>query len=329
MPLKFIDRYESTVNSGYTSGGGSLVVATAPTDSSVFPYWIVVEAEGGNTEECFKVTTRSGTTLTVTGAQFGTAASNHASSAVVKGSIIGEASYEQMYADICGSGVDASFALNKAGNLYLPTNGIYARRDNGSIGVPWGPIFPFTEPVDGDFAWDNQGGASAVTTFGGVYLTAPATAGSSMRVRHKSAPSAPYTIDLAFIPNLFTTTTPSCGLCFRQSSDGKLVTWALSFNGTNLQFVVNKMTNATTFSAAYSSSNFALEMLAGTPVVWLRIEDDNTSRKSHWSTDGKSWKEFHSVGRTDFLTADQVGFYAEAGQATGDANLWALHWVEG
>ena len=40
---------------------------------------------------------------------------------------------------IAGSGND--------GNLFLPNNGPYIERDNGTIWQPWGPIFPMTPPV--------------------------------------------------------------------------------------------------------------------------------------------------------------------------------------
>jgi len=40
----------------------------------------------------------------------------------------------------------------------------------------------------------------------------------------------------------------------------------------------------------------------------MRIADNNTNRICSVSADGQNWIEVHSVGRTDFLTADQVGF---------------------
>src|SRR5215813_11684340 len=92
--MNFVDRYLGTVASSYTSGGTSLVItsATSTIGSTVLPsgssdYYIIVQAEGSNTEEEFHVTSRSGTTLTVAGAQSGTSASNHASGAVILGGI--------------------------------------------------------------------------------------------------------------------------------------------------------------------------------------------------------------------------------------------------
>ena len=50
------------------------------------------------------------------------------------------------------------------GDLFLPSNGFYLERYSGSAWVPWGPIWPMTKPVDGDYAWINQGSATVTTT---------------------------------------------------------------------------------------------------------------------------------------------------------------------
>src|SRR5574340_30043 len=89
QPLNFIDRYSSTLSAPYTSGGTSLsVTSAAGLGSGAVLYYAIVKAEGANTEEVFKVTNVTGTTLTVVGAQAGTAASNHASGAGIIASIM-------------------------------------------------------------------------------------------------------------------------------------------------------------------------------------------------------------------------------------------------
>src|SRR6266446_5233542 len=61
-------------------------------------------------------------------------------------------------------------------------------------------LYPaFTAPVDGDYAWINQGGASVtVNANGSICLYAPAT-GDSLRVRKKAAPATPYTMTAGFM----------------------------------------------------------------------------------------------------------------------------------
>ncbi len=104
--LDLIDRYSSTVSSTYTSGGGTLVVTSGTgLPSGASNYYLTVSAEGGNTEEVFHVTSRSSGTLTVTGAQAGTSASNHAIGAVVQASNMTKDAYTQLKLDAATAAV--------------------------------------------------------------------------------------------------------------------------------------------------------------------------------------------------------------------------------
>lgn len=216
------------------------------------------------------------------------------------------------------------------GDLFFPSDGFYVERDTGAAWVPWGPLFPMTAPVDGDYAWINQGGASVSTTKGGIFLNGPATAGNNLRIRKKAAPSTPYTITAAF----FTLSDPRAtanvgraGLVFRQSSDGKLHGFFLYFNGVPIELFSSKFTDATTFSAHYPGFGVALQQRGG--LYWLRIADDGTNRKGSISSDGQNWVEVHSVSRTDHLTADEVGFFVNANDATYGVGMTLLSWKQG
>lgn len=95
--LNFVDRYSTTLASGYTSGGTTLSVTSASgLPSGDCNFFLIVKAEGANTEEVFAVSNVSGTTLTVAGAQAGTSASNHASGADVIGSIMTASAFGQV-----------------------------------------------------------------------------------------------------------------------------------------------------------------------------------------------------------------------------------------
>lgn len=213
-------------------------------------------------------------------------------------------------------------AAAKAARTFWPTNSFYITRDNGSAQKHYGPVFPMTPPVDGNFAWINQGTASVVTTNGGVWLAVPTSAGSNIRVRKYTAPSTPYTITAYIIPHLSVVAGCHAGLIFRQSSDGKLVCFSVLFN-THTEFRVRKYTNATTFSADYSGA----VAIAQPYPFWLRIADNGTNRICSYSRDGINFRDFHTVGRTDFLTADEVGFFADAAN-TGDVGATVLSWVQ-
>jgi hypothetical protein len=119
------------------------------------------------------------------------------------------------------------------------------------------------------------------------------------------------------------------GLVVRQSSDGKIITFgpnAAAFPPGSVNVSVHKWTSATVFSATYSGSEIPIYGL----VHWLRFTDNGTNRIFYHSHDGQTWVQHHSVGRTDFLTADQVGFfvsdYTTSVAMGGCAHL--LSWTE-
>lgn len=211
------------------------------------------------------------------------------------------------------------------GDLDLYSNAPLISRYTGSVWVPWGPIFPLTAPVSPDFSWINQGPASIDTTNGGIYLLAPAGAGDNMRIRKKTAPSTPYTITAAFLHMVTAIDAPNIGMVFRQSSDGKLATCGFGGNATDVKTSLGalKFTNPTAFSASYASVAFY-----PSNVLWLRIADDGANRICSWSADGQHWFVLHTIGRTDFLTADEVGFYANSNNATWPVALTLLSWKE-
>ena len=125
---------------------------------------------------------------------------------------------------------------NITGDIYLPNDGcVMSRAAGASTWANFGPITQLTAPVDGDYAWINQGSSTVTDSGGGIYLYTPAASGNSLRIRKKSAPSTPYTITAGFMPNIIMGTAAGggFGLCFRQSSDGKLATFRHFVNGSS------------------------------------------------------------------------------------------------
>lgn len=215
------------------------------------------------------------------------------------------------------------------GDFWLPNNGFCAYRYSGSAWVPWGPKFPFAEPTLQTFAWINQGSATISTTNGGIVLSAPNATTNSLAIRKKTAPATPYTITAAFLANIDTSAGGAgyFGLCFRQSSDGKLHGFHFELiSGASWVCALQsyKWTSATAFSASYLAVN---QSPVQSSVFWLRIADNGTNRICSVSADGQTWTAFHTVGRTDFLTADEVGFMVNPVTAITNATL--LSWAEG
>ena len=213
-------------------------------------------------------------------------------------------------------------AAGTAGNLFLPNDGYVVERDSGTAWVPWGPLFPFTAPVSGDFSWVNQGSATVSTTNGGVYLFAPAVSGENLKIRIKSAPSTPYTITAAFIHTRFYGTGNWAGLCFRESSTGLLHTFG--FTG-NLSLYSSKFPGPTSSPTHYTNWG-----ITGSTPLFLRIQDDGTNRICSASHDGQNFMTMHTVTRLDYLTggADQVGFFVNTNNATLGTGMNLLSWKQ-
>lgn len=185
----------------------------------------------------------------------------------------------------------------------------------------------FTKPVDSGFAWINQGSATIGTTRGGLLLSCTGNGGAfGFRMRTKAAPSTPYTMTAAFMAGFAHGGLSFAGLVFRQSSDGKLHGFEVGVDNSQFTYVNSrKMTNPSTFSADYINASNAARLVPPGP-IWLRIADNGTSRICSFSADGVNFIPFHSVGRTDFLTADEVGFYVNP--YASEARLTLLSWKE-
>lgn len=220
-----------------------------------------------------------------------------------------------------------------AGDLWLPSDSFYAERataGDSSHWVPWGPIFPMTPPpaVSG-LTWVNQGSSTTTETYGGVYLYTPAVAADNLRILKKAA-TAPYTITLAFLMQAWNAGNQACGFCWRQSGGGAagyVVTVSLGYVstlGNGLALASNKWTAATAWSANY----FQQPILPTGGPFWLRCADNNTNRIVSWSPDGQNWLVIHTIGRTDFITADEVGFFVQSGSATYPIGMTLLSWLQ-
>ncbi|MBX9788582.1 MAG: hypothetical protein K2Y37_06675 [Pirellulales bacterium] len=168
--------------------------------------------------------------------------------------------------------------------------------------------FGFVEPDVGDFTFVNQGSAVAFNSNGRLILDGPVVAGENVRILKKVAPSAPFTITAAFRRLLNPVSARQwCGLCFRNSSSGKLACLAFNAAATDSLFTTVS-TYLFTDPQAFDSMPFARSPLIGsTNLIWAKIEDDNTNRKYYVSLDGTNWRLVFSEGRTTFLTADEVG----------------------
>jgi hypothetical protein len=173
------------------------------------------------------------------------------------------------------------------------------------------------------YSWVNQGSSTCVQNYDGhILLTQPkrtAADGPSVSMLVVSALTPPYDWIGRVWPCHSSKASIQSGMCWRQSSTGELVLVGLQ---TGYLFVC-KYEYPTELSAYYFSQPWPV---AGP--IWLRLRETATDREVYVSPDGINWQGIHTVGRTDFLTADQVGIFVDANSdadPTMDAQLLVEH----
>lgn len=185
-----------------------------------------------------------------------------------------------------------------------------------------------------DFTWVNQGDATATDETDifvgaiqvpGIVMVAPANSGPQFRELVKTAPTPPYTITIGFLPLHLSQDFVYPGFIWRQSSDGKLIIVGTRANGAAYHTHISKWNSETSFSGVYNDTQWHMPVAM---IRWFQLVDDNTNRKVRVSSDGRTWSQLHSVGRTDFLTANQVGITIGQQNGNFDAALSLVHWVE-
>lgn len=169
-----------------------------------------------------------------------------------------------------------------------------------------------TDPPSSSWSTTTLGSTTFAASLDGRLCTCPSAAGDNHRVEYRAlSPTSNYTCQAVFtFGAIAASNVLDGGLYLRESSSSKLISFGYSYaSGWNLY--VTKWTNATTFSAHYT--NIAMgaaatgNQVTGYPPM-LRIRDDNTNRYYEYSFNGIDWNAVTSNGRTDFLTADRIGW---------------------
>lgn len=231
----------------------------------------------------------------------------------------GDSTYTDTYANIPAPSND--------GDLFLPSDGVEIYRDTGAAWAGWGPMFPLTEPPSAGWSWVNQGTAVVDSTQGGIFLyDNTVSAGDDYSCRVRAAPAAPYTITMCILgmPGAVTGKYSSFGPLWRQSSDGKLVT-VEHRGGQQGYLLTKKMNSPTSGNSDYFS--YAWDKSGSFFPRFCRIADDGSNRIFSISADGIWFSTMWSVGRTDFITPDEVGFYINTVTSITVA-MRLIHWRE-
>lgn len=287
--------------------------------------------------EAMLVTAKVGNTFTVTRAQEGTSATFHEGSSRVANvlTVAGLFNIIECYSDGGTRAALPSSDTELEGRFWFTTDGYYIYRDNGITWDAHGPMFPLNEPDNTGFAWVNQGSATVTTTDGGVYLTGPGSSGDDVHIRVQDvsfvAPtSPPYVVTAAFIPLLYPEDTTDCGLIFRASGTGEFIYFRIIYDTgastkNDLSISLDKYDSPTVFNSNYTVRSAS--SIRG-PIIWLRIQDNNTNLIWSISNDGKNFHQFDSRSRTDFLASgpNQIGYAVNSTTLTGSTAMTLLSW---
>lgn len=195
----------STLDAAYTAGSTTITVRAG--DGAKFSSAGNFHVALDNPPSFFLLcTSRSGDVLTVSATgQEGTTAANRVAGTLVT-EVITKTVLDGIRGDICQTGTFANRpAAEKAGILYLPSDGISVYRDTGAAWTTWGPIFPLTKPLAlSGLTTVGNAPAAALETKGGFTLRYNATSGTSWSIKSKTrtdGQSLTVMLDHAVVPN--------------------------------------------------------------------------------------------------------------------------------
>lgn len=287
--------------------------------------------------EIMKVTGVSGTTFTVVRHQEGTSAASHSSTTAVYHILTAGALDAHVQNDMASYDTYASKpAAGTPGRIFLPTDGAFLERDNGSTWEKFGPIWPMTPPVAADFAtWVNQGTATITDNKGAIYLQTNYNNGESLRICAKTYPTPPFTVEMALIPNNPGTAFGAIGfgICVRDSVSGKIQGYGPSPAGAASPINIKGYNYSSPTNGNSSITGWPTSVhIVDTSLVWLKYVDNSSNRIISISVDGYTWTQLVSLALTDYVTPNQIGIFVNAyrgyDSTKGSAYVGAtfLHW---
>jgi hypothetical protein len=197
----------------------------------------------------------------------------------------------------------------------------------GSVSAagPWYTVI--APPALSHWTQVNPGSTSYADVVGGVAIDTVSEA-QNMRMLMRSK-SQPYDLLTGFVPfQLGGAGTPALGLVLRDSSTGHLKRFALYDNAG-----ISNNTQVGTFSApnAGVANQFLNTTITGAtvyswPPVWLRIHNDGTHRTYFFSRDGGRWVQLFQEAFNDYISEDQVGFFADSGGSGFPCGITLISW---
>lgn len=174
------------------------------------------------------------------------------------------------------------------------------------------PYAPLTAPpaLAGFTVVNSASAVQGVNNF--ISITQAAVGSNTVVGLVKTLPATPYTKTIALTYTYMTNFNLN-GFLLRESGSGKLITFGpLSNNG----FVIEALqwSSPTSPGSTYFTGPATYN---GPTVIWLQVSDDGTTCSFNMSVDGWNYITMGTRSHTDFITADQYGFFENAAQAAG------------
>lgn len=218
-----------------------------------------------------------------------------------------------------------------AGSIYFDSgSNKFKASQNGAayvdlIGGSGSSFYPLTPVVNSDYSWVNQDTAAiTVNSAGTVILYAPPVSGDQLRCRVKAYPAAPFSVVMGFMPVIVEANFFNCGLVIRDSAGGACASFGIGAANTGSSINGVKWNSVSSYNANY----YSLQISPYLGMQFLKYTDDNTNRIISWSADGEVFVDIFSVGRTDFLTPNQIGFMADSNNTTYGSSIAVFSWLE-
>lgn len=213
-------------------------------------------------------------------------------------------------------------AASSSGAVYFCTDCDAVYRSDGAtwqkvrMGAYAGP--PMADPPPAGWVDINLGSDTSGTDKDAQTLTVASGAGINQKLRVRTlAPAINYAVTAYLDANYPLPTQAAyiaAGLVLRDSASGKYIAMYAgdtSSTSANPAMVVQTFNGPTAVVAVLASApGLTLGITPTPPPKWMRIRDDGATRYWEYSFDGKYWATLYSGSRTEFITADQIGFMA-------------------
>jgi hypothetical protein len=178
----------------------------------------------------------------------------------------------------------------------------------------WWTDVPFTFPPSAGWSALNSG--TVTTDINGRVSSLASSTGDAWKGELRTlTPASSYTATFYFDWVSLGTNISGSGIILKNSGGGSIITYGSYYESGGWILRSIKWTSVTAFSADYLQRTITT-LNRGIP-NWLRVRDDATTRFLEYSYNAIDWIIFHSVGRTDFIIPNQIGWGINSNNSGG------------